>query len=210
MAGRFEYDIALLSYASQTYCVKVAVSEGRAPIRIVTFRDCPNARRRGKGVRVPGGLKGGKEGSVDFRLLADHTRRAPLRIRDSTSVPRIFSLAPPPPPHPTPPRSPCSERRGVLVLVSCPLFSYFLPPFSFLLSPCPLSQSLLVPPPPWVAPPCPPLLALPWFFLRGTRGTGAVSGLRGTYLQEGNLSPGMSGTAITPAVPPPTAAALPL
>lgn len=170
MAGRFEYDIALLSYASQTYCVKVAVSEGRAPIRIVTFRDCPNARRRGKGVRVPGGLKGGKEGSVDFRLLADHTRRAPLRIRDSTSVPRIFSLAPHPP-HPLTPRSPCSERRGVLVLVSCPLFSYFLPPFSFLLSPCLLSQSLLSLSP-WVAPPCPLSLLCLGFSSEGPGGRG--------------------------------------
>lgn len=186
------------------------MSEGRAPIRIVTFRDCPNARRRGKGVRVPGGLKGGKEGSVDFRLLADHTRRAPLRIRDSTSVPRIFSLTPPPPsPHPTPTlpvlrasRCPCPCVLPALLLLSPAL----------LLSPFPLSLVPVPPrsPSPVGSPSLPPLLALPWFFLRGTRGTGAVSGLRGTYLQEGNLSPGMSGTAITPAVPPPTAAALPL
>lgn len=151
MAGRFEYDIALLSYASQTYCVKVAVSEGRAPIRIVTFRDCPNARRRGKGVRVPGGLKGGKEGSVDFRLLADHTRRAPLRIRDSTSVPRIFSpRAPHPPltPSPHPPtlpvlrasRCPCPCVLPALLLLSPALL---LSPFP--LVPCPSPSSFPLP-----------------------------------------------------------------
>lgn len=167
MAGRFEYDIALLSYASQTYCVKVAVSEGRAPIRIVTFRDCPNARRRGKGVRVPGGLKGGKEGSVDFRLLADHTRRAPLRIRDSTSVPRIFSLTPP-----HAPRAPSVAVSLSLCLArSSPTFSR-PSPFSFPLVPCPLSQSLLVSSPPWVAPPCPLSLLCLGFSSEGPGGRG--------------------------------------
>lgn len=174
MAGRFEYDIALLSYASQTYCVKVAVSEGRAPIRIVTFRDCPNARRRGKGVRVPGGLKGGKEGSVDFRLLADHTRRAPLRIRDSTSVPRIFSLAPPTPLTPHPPtlpvlrasRCPCPCVLPALLLLSPALL---LSPFPLSLVPCPSPSS---PPPPWVAPPCPLSLLCLGFSSEGPGGRG--------------------------------------